>query len=65
VTQAREAAATMEATRVIVALATETSAQEAAAAWDSVAILIKDVEDRVALALKRGCQEWRWRMPQC
>jgi hypothetical protein len=50
VTWAWEAAAALEATRVTAVVVVETSAQEAATAWDSVMILVKDVEDRADLA---------------
>jgi hypothetical protein len=36
--------------RVTTVLTTKTSAQEATVAWDSIAILIKDAEDRATLA---------------
>jgi hypothetical protein len=49
VTQARDAAAAAEATHVMVVLAAETSAHEAATTWDSTSICIKDVEDRSTL----------------
>jgi hypothetical protein len=50
VTRVREAAAAMEAASVTVVLVVETSTQEAAAAWDSVALHVDDVEDRATLA---------------
>jgi hypothetical protein len=46
VTRAWEATATAEATRVMTVLATYTSAQEADAAQDSIALRVKDVEDQ-------------------
>jgi hypothetical protein len=46
----REATAVAEATRVVAVFAIETSAQKAAAAWDSTALHVKDAEDRAALA---------------
>jgi hypothetical protein len=49
VTQARDAAAAAEATHVMVVLAAETSAHEAATAWDSTSVCIKDVEDQSTL----------------
>jgi hypothetical protein len=49
VTLEQEAVAAVEASRAVVVLAAETSAQEAAAAWGSAVILVKDVEDRAAL----------------
>jgi hypothetical protein len=36
--------------RVTIVLTTKTSAQEATVAWDSIAILVKDAEDRATLA---------------
>jgi hypothetical protein len=36
--------------RITTVLTTKTSAQEATVAWDSIAILIKDAEDRATLA---------------
>jgi hypothetical protein len=36
--------------RVTTVLTTKTSAQEATVAWDSIAILVKDAEDRATLA---------------
>jgi hypothetical protein len=36
--------------RVTAVLTTKTSAQEATVAWDSIAILVKDAEDRATLA---------------
>jgi uncharacterized protein with gpF-like domain len=50
VTQAWEVAAVVEVTRVVMELATGTSAQEAAVARDSATIHIKDVEDWATLA---------------
>jgi hypothetical protein len=50
VTRVREATAAMEATRIVVVFAIETSAQKAAAAWDSTALHVKDAEDRAVLA---------------
>jgi hypothetical protein len=49
VTPAWEAATAVEATRIVVVLATETSAQEAATAWDSAALRVKDVKDQDTL----------------
>jgi hypothetical protein len=46
----------MEATHVVVVLAPKPFALEAAAAWDSVMTLVKDVEDRAALS-EREVQE--------
>jgi hypothetical protein len=46
VTWAWEATATAEATRVMTVLAAYTSAQEAAAAQDSIALRVKDAEDQ-------------------
>jgi CYTH domain-containing protein len=40
----------MEAARIAVVLATKTSSQGAAAAWDSATLRVKDVEDRATLA---------------
>jgi hypothetical protein len=45
-----EIATATEATRVMVVLAAETSAQEAIVAQDNVVILVQDVEDRASLA---------------
>jgi hypothetical protein len=50
VTQTWEAAAAVEAARVMVVLVVETSAQEAAMVWDSIALCVKDVEDQSTLA---------------
>jgi G:T/U-mismatch repair DNA glycosylase len=50
VAQAPEAAATVEAAHIAAVLVVETSAQEAATAWDSAIHHIKDVEDRATLA---------------
>jgi hypothetical protein len=50
VTQAGEAALALADAHFTVVLAVETSAQEAAAAWDSAAIHIKDAKDRATLA---------------
>jgi hypothetical protein len=36
--------------RITTVLTTKTSAQEATVAWDSIAILVKDAEDRATLA---------------
>jgi hypothetical protein len=44
-----EAAIAVEVTHVVVVLAAEASAQEAAAARDSVVVLIKDAEDQATL----------------
>jgi hypothetical protein len=63
VTQAREAAAATEATRITVVLAAETSAQDAAAARDSAALCVMDVEnwatlvERVALEKESRVEE--------
>jgi hypothetical protein len=46
VTQAWEATANAEATRIVAMLAAEISAQEDAAAWYNAALHVKDVEDR-------------------
>jgi hypothetical protein len=56
VTQAREVAATVEATHVTAVLAAETSAQESTAAWDSTALHVKDAEDQAAL-IQREARE--------
>jgi hypothetical protein len=56
VTRARIATATVEAARVTVVHAMETSALEAVAARDSAALLVKDVEDWAAL-VEREAQE--------
>jgi hypothetical protein len=40
-----EAATAMEAARVTVVLATETSALEAAVVWDSITLHVEDVKD--------------------
>jgi hypothetical protein len=56
VTQAWEAATTAEATRIMTMLAAETSVQEATAAQDSVALRVKDAEDRAALVEKEALQ---------
>jgi hypothetical protein len=56
VTRAREVAAAAEAGPVVAVLAAKTSAQEAAAAPDSTTIIIKDAENRAALA-KREARE--------
>jgi hypothetical protein len=45
-----EIATAAEATRVMVVLAAETSAQEAIVAQDNVVILVQDAEDRASLA---------------
>jgi hypothetical protein len=50
VTRAWEAVAAVEATHITTILAVEISAHEAAAAQDSAALRIEDVEDRAALA---------------
>jgi hypothetical protein len=49
-TRAREAAATAEATHVMVVLAMKTSAQEATMAWDSTTVDIRDAEDQSTLS---------------
>jgi hypothetical protein len=49
VTPAWEAATAVEATRIVVVLATETSTQEAATAWDSAALRVKDAKDQDTL----------------
>jgi hypothetical protein len=54
-------------TRVMAVLVAETSAQEAAAAWDSTTHHIEDAEDWATLAEgrhRRGYQEWRRRTPR-
>jgi hypothetical protein len=56
VTRVWEVATTAEAARITPVLATETSTQEVTAELDSVATLVKDVEDRTALA-EREAQE--------
>jgi hypothetical protein len=56
VTRVWEAATTAEAARITAVLAAETSTQEATVELDSVATLVKDVEDRTALA-EREAQE--------
>jgi hypothetical protein len=48
VTWAREAAAAAEAARVAAVLVVETSAQEATAARDSTATIVRDAEDQTA-----------------
>jgi hypothetical protein len=50
VTQAWEATTTVVAARVVAVLGAEASALEAAVAWDSTAVRVKDVEDRAPLA---------------
>jgi hypothetical protein len=50
VTLVQEATAAMEAARVAVVLATEASAREAAAVWDSAALRVEEVEGRATLA---------------
>jgi hypothetical protein len=45
-----EAATAMEAARVTVVLATETSALEAAVVWDSITLHVEDVKDQTTLA---------------
>jgi hypothetical protein len=57
VTREWEAAIAMEVARVTVVLAIETSTQEVAAAQDSVALHVKDVEDRSTL-VEREVLEW-------
>jgi hypothetical protein len=54
VTQEWEAAATMEAACITVALVAETSTQEDVASQNSVTILVKDVEDRATLAERKA-----------
>jgi hypothetical protein len=49
VTQVWEVATAVRATRVLVVLATKIVAKEAAVAWDSTALHIKDVKDRATL----------------
>jgi hypothetical protein len=49
-TRAREAAATAEASHVVVVLAMKTSAQEATAAWDSTTVDVRDAKDRSTLS---------------
>jgi hypothetical protein len=56
VTRAREAATDVEATRVMATLAAETSAREATAAWDGIALRIKDVEDWATLAKREALE---------
>jgi hypothetical protein len=56
VTQAQEAATAMEAARVAAMLATETSVQQAAIAWDSTTLCVKDVEDQAATAEREGLE---------
>jgi hypothetical protein len=56
VTRVWEVATTAEAARITPVLATETSTQEVTAELDIVATLVKDVEDRTALA-EREAQE--------
>jgi hypothetical protein len=48
-TQARGVVTTVEAARTMALLATETSAQEAAMAWDSRNLHIRDAEDQATL----------------
>jgi hypothetical protein len=50
VARAQEATAAVEATRVMMVLAIESSTQEAAMVWDSAALHVKDVEDQSTLA---------------
>jgi hypothetical protein len=54
VTQAWEAATAVKAAHVATVLSTDTLPQEAAAAWDSAAILDKDVEDPAALVERKA-----------
>jgi hypothetical protein len=49
-TRAREAAATAEASHVVVVLAMKTSAQEATVAWGSTTVDVRDAEDRSTLS---------------
>jgi hypothetical protein len=56
VTRAREAATAVKVAHATVVLTTETSAQEATVAQGSVAILIKDAEDRAALAKREALE---------
>jgi hypothetical protein len=54
VTQSREADADAEAAHVAAALAAKISAQEAVAARDSAAILLKDAKDRATLVERKA-----------
>jgi hypothetical protein len=56
VTQAREAATAVKVAHAAAVLTTETSAQEATVAQGSVAILIKDAEDRATLAKREALE---------
>jgi hypothetical protein len=56
VTRAQEVATAVEAAHVTSELAIETSAWEAIAAWDNVAIHVEDVEGRVALAERQALE---------
>jgi hypothetical protein len=50
VTRAQETVIAAEAARAVAELAAETSTQEATATWESVTTLVRDTEDRAALA---------------
>jgi hypothetical protein len=56
VTRAWEAATTVEATHIMTVLAADTSTQEAAAAWGSTVIHVKDAEDQAGL-MEREARE--------
>jgi hypothetical protein len=56
VTQEQEAATTMEAAHITVVLAVETSAQEAAAAWDNATLHAKDAKDQGTLAEREALE---------
>jgi hypothetical protein len=56
VTQAREAAATVETACVAATLAVETFVRETAVAWDSAALRVKDADDRSTLAEREALE---------
>jgi hypothetical protein len=56
VTQAWEVAAAAEATRIVVIIAVETSAQEAIVAWDSTTLRVKDAKDEAALVEREALE---------
>jgi hypothetical protein len=56
VSRAREAVVVVEADRITAVLATETSAQKAAAAWNSAALHVTDVKDRATLVEREALE---------
>jgi hypothetical protein len=60
VTRAQETVIAAEAARAVAELAAETSTQEATATWESVTTLVRDTEDRAALAEREAWERVLW-----